>query len=238
MRLKLVVCKVLQREAYYCAARAKNTVDIVFLPQGLHNEPDKLRSEVQQALTTITDDHDNTYDAILLGYGLCSNGIIGLSAEIPLIVPRGHDCVTLLLGSKELYQQYFQSRRGVYWYSPGWIEHGDQPGKHRYDRLLQEYREKYGQDNAEYLMQTEQNWINEYSWAIYVDWGLLQSQKYKEFTKECAEFLGWKYDEVEGDPGLMQRMVDGQWDDSEFLKVEPGRKIAEDLTCPGIIKSE
>ena len=135
-RLQLIACKVLQREAYFCAARSKNVVDVVLMPQGLHNEPDRLRSEVQKALERTHDIQDRPYDASLLGYGLCSNGIVGLGAEIPIVIPRAHDCITLLLGSKERYQEYFDSHRGVYWYSPGWIESGKQPGKERYELLL------------------------------------------------------------------------------------------------------
>ena len=33
---------------------------------------------------------------------------------------------------------------------------------------LKEYMEKYGKDNAEYLMETEQNWLKEYNWAVYL----------------------------------------------------------------------
>jgi hypothetical protein len=238
LRFKFVICKVLQREAYFCAARARHIVDIVLMPQGLHNEPDKLRSEVQGELRRVHDVKDRPYDAVLLGYGLCSNGIVGLSCDIPLVVPRGHDCITLLLGSKDRYQEYFDSHRGVYWYSPGWIECTDQPGRDRYEKLLKEYTEKYGEDNAQYLMETEQNWMREYSWATFVDWGLPASEECRSYTKGCADYLGWSYDEISGDSSLIQRMVDGQWDQGEFLVVPPGKKIAEDLTNPGIIKSE
>ena len=238
MRLKFIVCKVMQREAYFCAARSANVVDIVFMPQGLHDEPEKLRAEVQKALDETADIKGRPYDAALLGYGLCSNGIVGLSAAIPIIVPRGHDCITLLLGSKEKYKEYFESHRGVYWYSPGWIEHGDQPSQERYARTVKEYRQKYGDDNAEYLMKVEQGWITEYSWATYVDWGLISSEDYKLFTKECAKFLKWNYDEITGDPALMQALVDGNWDTERFLTVQPGQKISEDVTQPGIIKSD
>ncbi|MBE0535573.1 MAG: DUF1638 domain-containing protein [Phycisphaerae bacterium] len=238
MRLKFVVCKVLQREAYLCAARSTNVVDVVLMPQGLHNEPDKLRTTVQEALRQTCDVQGRPYDAILLGYGLCSNGILGLSATIPIVAARGHDCITLLLGSRQAYQAYFDSHRGVYWYSPGWIESQTQPGRERFDRLLAEYRQKYGPDNAEYLMQMEQGWMKEYAWATYVDWGLPGSEEYKQYTRQCAEFLNWKYDEIEGSASLMQRMVDGVWTEEDFLVVKPGEHIAEDLTNPGIIRTE
>jgi hypothetical protein len=238
MRLKFVVCKVLQREAYLCAARSTNVVDVVLMPQGLHNEPDKLRASVQEALAGTCDVQGRPYDAVLLGYGLCSNGILGLSAAIPIVAARGHDCITLLLGSREAYQAYFDSHRGVYWYSPGWIESETQPGRDRYERLLAEYRDKYGPDNAEYLMQTEQGWMKEYGWATFVDWRLPESEAYKQYTRQCAEFLHWRYDEIEGDASLMQRLVDGPWDEEDFLIVPPGERIAEDLPNPGIIRSE
>ncbi|MHC4346828.1 MAG: DUF1638 domain-containing protein [Planctomycetota bacterium] len=207
MRLQFIVCKVMQREAYLCAARSKNTVDVVLMPQGLHNEPDKLRAEVRHALDRTCDIQGRQYDASLLGYGLCSNGIVGLSAKIPIVVTRGHDCITLLLGSKDRYTEYFESHRGIYWYSPGWIEGGRQPSRELYEQLLKEYEQKYGRDNAQY-------------------------------PRQCAEFLGWNYDELKGDPTLMQRLLDGDWNDSQFLLVKPGQKIAEDLTSTDIIKAE
>ncbi|MHC4584011.1 MAG: DUF1638 domain-containing protein [Planctomycetota bacterium] len=238
MRLQFITCKVLQREAYYCAARSKNVVDVVLMEQGLHNEPDRLRTEVLKALENTCDVQGRPYDASLLGYGLCSNGIVGLSAEIPIVVPRGHDCITLLLGSKDKYQEYFDSHRGVYWYSPGWIESDEQPSKERYERLLKEYKEKYGDDNAQYLMEVEQSWMKEYSWATFIDWGLTDSSEYKNYTKRCAEYLHWNYDELKGSSALMQKLIDGDWRESEFLVVKPGQKIGEDLTNEGIMKAE
>ena len=238
LRLRFVACKVMQREAYLCAAKSRNIVDVHLMPQGLHNEPDKLREEVRKAVETTTDIQDRPYDAILLGYGLCSNGIIGLTSKIPVVVPRGHDCITLMLGSKDRYQEYFDTHRGIYWYSPGWIESGWQPCKDRFDKLLAEYKEKYGPDNAKYLMEMENTWMHEYAFATYIDSGLACDGEHKEFTKEAADFLKWDFDVLKGDMSLVQRMCDGVWDDSEFLVLQPGKTIAEDLTSPGIIKAE
>lgn len=238
MRYKFIVCKVLQKEAYFCAARSKNCVDIELMPQGLHEYPDQLRDKVQEVLEQTTDSNGRPYDAMLLGYGLCSNGIVGLRTGTDIVIPRAHDCITLLLGSKEKYKEYFDSHRGVYWYSPGWIEFGTQPGKERYQTLLKEYKERYGDENAEYLIQTERNSMKEYSYAAYVDWGLPGSDEYQRFAKESARFMKWKYDCVKGDPDLVQRLVDGRWNAEDFLIVKPGQTIAEDLTEPGLITAK
>jgi len=227
----------MQREAYFCATRSKNTIDIVLMPQELHQQPDNLRSELQKALNRTCDIQGRPYAASLLGFGLCSNGIVGLAAKISIVVPRAHDCITLLLGSKEKYQQYFDTHRGVYWYSPGWIEAGHQPSRQRYEQTLESYRQQYG-DDAEFVMQSQHNWIKRYNWAAYIDWGLDNTKSDKEYTKSCAEFLGWNYDELKGNPALMQRLLDGNWNDNEFLVVRPGQKIAEDLTNDGIIRTE
>jgi len=225
MRLKVVGCAVLERELELCASRSKNDIDLLFLEQGLHDTPEELRRRAHQAIDQ-TEQQD--VDAIILGYGLCCRGTVGLHAsKTRLVIPRGHDCITLLLGSKEKYRQYFDSHPGVYWYSTGWIKHNDQPSRSRYQRVLAEYIAKYGQDNAEYLMQTEQSWTTNYELATYIDWGWPEAAEQKDFTRCCAKEMGWTYDEFIGDSGLLQRVLDGDWRPEEVLVLEPGEMVAE-----------
>ncbi len=235
LRFKFVVCKVLQREAYLVSSLSRNVVDVHLMEQGLHDRPDELRKQLQEAISSENEFGPN-YDAVLLGYGLCSNGIVGLKPDTKLIVPRGHDCITLLLGSRERYQHYFDAYKGTYWYSPGWIETNVQPGEERYEKSKKFYEEKYGPDNAEYLLETDQSWIREYKNAVYVYWPGLDKERYRDYTRKCSEFLNWKYHEVQGDPGLMQDMVDGKWDE-RFLTVNPGFEIEEDLTSEKLIRT-
>lgn len=222
-RFYVVSCHVLWREVCHFTSLSENIFNIRFLKQGLHCTPDLLRKELQEAIDAVDNDG---YDAILIGYGLCSNGIVGITAKkTRLAVMKGHDCITFLLGSKERYQSYFSGHPGTYWYSPGWIDTGTQPGKERYDTVYQEYLDKYGEDNAQYLMDMDQGWFREYSNAAYVDLGIRDASQYKKYTKDCANWLKWNYDELEGNRQLMTDFVSGSWNREDFLIVEPGQRI-------------
>ena len=249
MRYAFIGCEVLLREFYLLAARAESILDPVILPQGLHNTPPELRARVQQEIDRLDGGPEHLlyeerdvlplprFDAILLGYALCSNGVVGLTARrTPLVIPRGHDCITLLLGSKEAYRDYFDSHRGIYWYSAGWIERTLQPGRARREMTRNYYLEKYGEDNADYLMEMEQSWYQEYNWATYLNWGLPTVERDRAYTRDCADFLGWRYDEIACDQTLFRDFLNGHWDEERFLVIPPGECI-EPSHDPTILKS-
>ena len=77
-RLCVIGCHVLWRELCYYASLAPHVYQFHFLKQGLHNEPDVLRREVQDVVDRV---EAEAYTAILLGYGLCSNGLVGVTAR-------------------------------------------------------------------------------------------------------------------------------------------------------------
>ncbi|MBI4560088.1 MAG: DUF1638 domain-containing protein [Candidatus Hydrogenedentes bacterium] len=219
----VISCHVLWRELCYFASQSKNVFNFDFLKQGLHNTPEILRQELQLAVDRVP---DNEYDAILVGYGLCSRGIEGIVArKHRLVVMRGHDCITFLLGSKERYQEYFEQHPGTYWYSPGWIDCSLMPGKERYEHCLRHYTETYGDENAQYLMEAEQGWFQKYSNAAYTDLGCGETEHYREYTRRCADWLGWNCDVLQGDPRLMVDFLEGHWNEENFLMVEPGETI-------------
>ncbi len=194
------------------------------LEQGLHNTPPLLRERLQQTIDLI----ESTLhpEQIILAYGLCSRGTEAIAARhARLIIPRAHDCITLLLGAKERYAQYVAQHPGTYWYSPGWNRHHVPPGKDRYDRLLAEYRAKFSAEDAEFLMETEQAWFNNYNLATYVDIGVTPIEHDLAYTQECATWLKWSFDHVRGDPQLLQDLLDGPWDDARFLVLQPGESL-------------
>lgn len=236
LRLKVIACDVLNREISYLASQSDCFVDVTFLHQGLHCAPEKLNEKLQKEIDIVNEgfpyNHFGNrpdYDYIIVGYGLCSNGIVGISSrKIPLIVPKGHDCITMLLGSKDHYQNYFDNHAGTYWYSGGWIDRGNQPAEERYAGTYKEYLEKYGEDNAEYLMEMEQHWMKDYNNAAFIKWDCLGNNNYyRNFSIDSAKYLNWKFDELKGDPSLLIKMLNGIFDDKEVLIVPPGKKVTQ-----------
>lgn len=246
LRLKIIACDVLNREISYLASQSRHYVDVTFLSQGLHDTPDKLRkmvqAEIDRANKGFPYNYYNTcpaYDYIILGYGLCSNGTAGVvSRNIPMVIPRAHDCITLLMGSKDKYKSSFEEYPGTYWFSSGWIERGWQPGAVKYSALLKEYTEKYGEENAEYLMEMEQSWMKEYHNAGFISWECFgNNQFYREFTKKSAEFFGWDFIEVRGDSSLLKNIINGRFNSHEVLVVPPNTAVKPSYD-DGIIEQE
>ncbi len=219
----IIACHVLWRELTALASQQSNIYNFTFLPQGLHNTPEVLRKKVQETIDTVSED----YDAILIGYGLCSNGILGIeSRSIPLVLMRGHDCITFLLGSHQQYLDIFEKNPGTYWYSPGWIETGYVPSLEAMEQKRKDFLEKFGKDNADYLMDMEWQGLRNYNQAIWIDWGMDFVESYKEFTRKTAQDFGWKFLSQVGDTQLMKDFLCGHWDDDRFITVPPGYKIS------------
>jgi hypothetical protein len=220
----VICCSVLQREVEHFARDMRHIVHTTTHEYGLHHEPDKLNRTLQQTIEQV----DQTTDAevIVLAYGLCSRGTEGLrTRRCRLVIPRAHDCITLLLGSKERYAEYVADHPGTYWYSPGWNAEHLPPGKARYDHYYQQYLEKYGEDNAQYLMEMEQQWMTTYDRATYVDLGIGATDDDVTYTRQCADWLGWEFDQQHGDPALMTALLTGPWDDERFVILEPGQTM-------------
>lgn len=223
-RVAVITCAVLEDEFAQFARELGNVVHVEILEQGLHNEPNRLREVLQKAIACV--EKKPEVEAIVLGYGLCSRGTEGVrTTRCKLVLARAHDCITLLLGSKERYADYVAENPGTYWYSPGWNRHHIAPGRERYEKLRAQYVEKYGEDNADFLMESEQAWFQQYNRATYVELGAGVTPQDVQYTRDCACWLGWNFDHQHGDPALLRALLSGDWDNERFVVLEPNQTI-------------
>lgn len=242
MRLKLIACEILFREFSSLAARSTNTIDPVFLTKGLHDVGrERMRNALDEAISAVD---ERNYDAILLGYALCNGGVVDLEARtIPIVIPRAHDCITLFLGNRHEYLDYFYANPGTYFKTTGWIERGNDllqsgPPGSEYDGTLgslgmhqtfDELVAKYGRDNAEYLW-NELRQMPHYSKLTFIETGVEPDDRFEQETRRLAEERGWEFEKLVGNLDLLRRLLDGDWNDEDFLVLKPGQSIRFDYT--------
>lgn len=236
--LKVIACEVAVREIYFAAARSPNLIDLEFLTQGYHDTPAQGLAELQKRIDAVP---AGKYDAILLGYGLCSNILAGLGTKhTRLVIPRAHDCITLFLGSKERYQQCFSERPGTYYYTSGWLECARRRGNKTalwggyalpaaanlgLSGMYEQWVAKFGEDQAKYLLEEMSRWNTAYSHGTLIDFDFTKTLKLDEQVRQICQDKGWLFDQIDGDLSLFHRLLDGDWPDSDFLILEPGQKV-------------
>lgn len=195
---------------------------VTFMDYGLHRAPSKMTWTLQDAIDTIGEP-----SLIVLGYGLCGNGLNGIKAgRHTLLAPRTDDCIAMLLGSRQSYMREFEAVPGTYYLSKGWLESGSHPLKE-----YEEYVEKFGPDDAEWIMDEQ---YQHYERLVLVAHSQADMEKYRPQAKEVARYCerwGMRYEEILGSDDYVRRLVEvaAALDkaDGDFLVIPPGGEISQ-----------
>ena len=231
LRLTVIACSSIRPELEMLAADAKNAITFRHLEMGLH---ERSAGALHDALQSDIDEATNC-DAVAIGYGLCNRGIVGLQARnLPVVIPRAHDCIGMLLGSSQRYLAQLEAQPGTYFQSAGWLQHAPAKGDIRqpnftfgpnsnvtYERLV----ERYGNENADYLLEKFDEFIQNYERLAYIATEVPASARWEVAAKEAADKRNWKFERLPGELGWLRRLLNGEWNSSEFLTVRPGERV-------------
>ncbi|MBM4308707.1 MAG: DUF1638 domain-containing protein [Deltaproteobacteria bacterium] len=210
----VIACGIMRDELLRFQAKG---ISFIFMEQSLHRTPQKMGPLIQKEIDKAD---GQEWESIILGYGLCSNGILGLrSRRHSLVVPRVHDCIALFLGSHEKYIEEQRKEPGTYYLTKGWIEEGKSPLG-----IYQEYCQRCGPETAEWAIREE---LKNYTRIALVDMDNL-SQLHRDYSEENARFLKLRYEEIKGSLEYFKRMLNGPWSDG-FIILKPGEKVTQTL---------
>ncbi|MGD8338834.1 MAG: DUF1638 domain-containing protein [Desulfobacterales bacterium] len=212
----IIACKILQ-SALEEMLPERLRRRIQFMDYGLHRAPTRLNQMLQAAIDAI-----EIPGRIVVGYGLCGNGLCGIKAgQHTLIIPKVDDCIALLLGSRRAYQREMQRAPGTYYLNKGWLESGSHPLKE-----YREYTEKYGAEDAAWIM--DQQYRN-YERLVLIAHNQNELNTYRPQALEVARYCrqwGMRYEEILASDRYIRRLAEIIEDpdkiDDEFVIVPPG----------------
>lgn len=225
----MIACDVFTDEINAFASLKKPGWKILkLLEMGLHDQPNRLREDIQAQIAEV--EADAEIEAIAFAYGRCGNGLVGVRAgRVPLILPQAHDCISILLGGKDRHDALLKENPGTYFYSPGWVREKRVPGPDREAYLRDLYKERFEEDEEmiEDLIEVDREMFAHNNCAAYVS--ITDSPQARSYCHECAKFLGWKHRELPGEEGFLHALLSGEWqDDSRFVIIHPGEKLGAD----------
>ncbi len=210
-RTKIIACAIVIEEMLPIlpAAMTHQSLD-----SGLHINPGALNKALQEAI----DSTDSSIDTIILGYGLCSQAVIGLkTGKRTIIIPKVDDCIAIFLGSNAAYRKQSSGEPGTYYLTKSWIEAECGPFS-EYDILV----EQYGKKKADWLMSKI---LNNYTRLVYINSGDGENSRFREYSKETAQRFGLRFEEIKGSLSLIEKAVRSPREE-EFIIARPGRIIS------------
>jgi hypothetical protein len=173
--------------------------DVKYMDYGLHRVPTSMTPALQEVLDALEEP-----SLVVLGYGLCGNGIRGLQAgSHTLLVPRVDDCIAILIGSRSAYMREFEKQPGTYWLSKGWLESGSHPLKE-----YEEYVPRWGEDQAMWIMDQQ---YQHYKRLVLVAHSQQDLDAYRAEARKVAGFCdrwGMEYGELLGTDAYLRRLVE------------------------------
>jgi hypothetical protein len=215
----LLGCAVLES---YLRPLLDETTPATFFDLGLHDQPSLMQPTLQEQIDALTEP-----TTVLVAYGLCGNGVVGLEAgPHTLVLPKAHDCIGMAYGSPEAHAAAISAHPGTYYVTRGWVGTGNDPLEQ-----YEQYVEKYGQKRADRIVEA---FYGSYTRVCLVAFSPEELAEVRPLAAPVVRWFQerWQLEYVEhiGDPRFIERLVtDHQKPSAEFVVVEPGGTVTMEM---------
>ena len=209
----LIACPNLRQEIQAIMEVDNLRYEVMWLPEELHQSPDRLRAYLDQTISQLKD-----VERVLLPMGRCGNGTIGVhSYAATLILPKCDDCIDLLLSGEDL--AHVSRPERTYFFTDGWLK-GERSFLREYAYMCRRFSEETARELAGMIYRN-------YRQFGYIDTGFGSFAHAAAQTEALAKAVGVKTVCLPGRYEVLRQMLRGQLDSDDFIVVPPGHAVEQ-----------
>lgn len=207
----IIACENLKDEIEYILNDLKISCNVIYIESQLHNNPNKLNERLQSEI----DKYVNA-NSILLLFGLCGNGLIGLkSKNANIIYPKVDDCISLYLGGVEKRKKLHKSI-ATYFFTKRYIEN-----ELSIYNEMQLMKHKYGEKKTNKIYKSL---FQKYEYIRTINTGTYEVDDILDKINEMCEIFGLKHENVDADLSLFYKAFNENYDEN-FIVVPKNKEI-------------
>jgi hypothetical protein len=209
-RTVLIACKMLQDEINQAMHETGCQFPIIWVDSEYHRDPNLLRAKLQEEI-----DKTKEIDAILLAFGSCGNGTVGLKASTAdLIIPRTEDCIATLLSKCD---QVYVRPKSTYFLTKGWLE-----GTNSLAKEFEYTVRRYGAQRAKKLFE---QMFKHYKYLMLIDTKSYDVEECLDSVTQLAQSLNLELIRAQGDVWLLKKLLTGSYD-QDFCVIRKGETVS------------
>lgn len=209
MTYVVIACETLRDELMMAVRETGSSYPVIWIDSIYHVDPGKLRLKLQQEIDSLTG-----IKHVLLAYGACGNGLVGLKASTAdLIIPKTDDCISMFLSKPG---KTFIRLKESYFLTKGWME-SSKGLWNEYWYTVNRYGEKRARRIFDLMLGNYQN-------LTLIDTEAYNFEEWKDKAQQLAEKTNLRLTTAKGGIWLLKQLLTGQHDEC-FSIVKKGETV-------------
>ena len=190
----IIACDNLKDEIEYILNKNNKNKEVIYIKSKLHNTPKLLKQEIQKEI-----DKQKTVNNIILLFGVCGNGTIGLKSEnANIIMPRVDDCISLYLGGIEN-RKKIENYNKTYFITKRYVEN-ELSVYNEMKTLINKYGEKKAKKMYKML-------FDKYEYIRSIDTNAYDENEIIDKVNEMCIMFNLKYEKIKSDLSIIEDLL-------------------------------